>query len=130
MICRVITSYSIHYTKLYDYHKALSEIEGISFMPEIKGSIGNRWLTTLLLPVHISPETLRLSLEAENIEPAIFLFKDFHPFMAERNFAIIRRLREVSDALKNSYKTLILVTPHMRLADDLEKDVTVSYNFV
>jgi len=50
------------------YHKALSEIEGISFMPEIKGSIGNRWLTTLLLPVHISPETLRLSLEAENIE--------------------------------------------------------------
>lgn len=61
----------------------------------------------------------------ENIEPAIFLFKDFHPFMAERNFAIVRRLREVSDALKNSYKTLVLVTPHMRLSEDLEKDVTV-----
>lgn len=61
----------------------------------------------------------------ENIEPAIFLFKDFHPFMAERNFAIVRRLREVSDALKNSYKTLVLVTPHMRLGEDLEKDVTI-----
>ncbi|MFA7231967.1 MAG: AAA family ATPase, partial [Victivallaceae bacterium] len=61
----------------------------------------------------------------ENIEPAIFLFKDFHPFMSDRNFAIVRRLREVSDALKNSYKTLVLVTPHMHLAEDLEKDVTV-----
>jgi ATP-dependent 26S proteasome regulatory subunit len=61
----------------------------------------------------------------ENIEPAIFLFKDFHPFMAERNFAIVRRLREVSDALKNSYKTLVLITPHMRLSEDLEKDVTI-----
>jgi len=50
------------------YHKALCEIEGISFMPELEGSIGNRWLTTLLLPQHISPESLRLSLEAENIE--------------------------------------------------------------
>ncbi|ADR35072.1 DegT/DnrJ/EryC1/StrS aminotransferase [Sulfuricurvum kujiense DSM 16994] len=50
------------------YHKALCEIEGISFMPELEGSIGNRWLTTLLLPQHISPESLRLTLEAENIE--------------------------------------------------------------
>jgi ATP-dependent 26S proteasome regulatory subunit len=61
----------------------------------------------------------------ENIEPAIFLFKDFHPFMAERNYAIVRRLREVSDSLKNSYKTLVLVMPHMRIGDDLEKDVTI-----
>jgi len=50
------------------YHKTLGEIEGISFMPELKGSIGNRWLTTLLLPEHISPESIRLSLEADNIE--------------------------------------------------------------
>lgn len=50
------------------YHKALCEVEGISFMPELKGSIGNRWLTTLLLPEYISPESLRLTLEAENIE--------------------------------------------------------------
>ena len=61
----------------------------------------------------------------ENIEPAIFLFKDFHPFMSARNYAIVRRLREVSDALKNSYKTLVMVTPHMRLGEDLEKDVSI-----
>ncbi len=61
----------------------------------------------------------------DHIEPAIFLFKDFHPFMSSRNFTIVRRLREVSDSLKNSYKTLVIITPNMRLAEDLEKDVTV-----
>lgn len=50
------------------YYNALSEIEGISFMPEIENSLGNRWLTTLMLPEHVSPEHVRLSLEEHNIE--------------------------------------------------------------
>lgn len=50
------------------YSQGLAEIEGISFMPELKGSSGNRWLTTLMLPEAISPEHLRLALEKENIE--------------------------------------------------------------
>lgn len=50
------------------YYEALSEIPGISFMPEIKGSIGNRWLTTLIFPESVSPEQLRLALEEKNIE--------------------------------------------------------------
>ena len=60
-----------------------------------------------------------------NIEPAIFVFFDFHPYMGNRNFAVIRRLREVAAALKNSYKTLIIITPAMCMTEDLEKDVTV-----
>ena len=60
-----------------------------------------------------------------NIEPAIFVFNDFHPYMGNRNYAVIRRLREVAAALKNSYKTLVLVTPSMCVSEDLEKDVTV-----
>lgn len=60
-----------------------------------------------------------------NIEPAIFVFFDFHPFMGNRNFSVIRRLREAAAALKNSFKTLILITPAMALSEDLEKDITV-----
>ncbi len=60
-----------------------------------------------------------------NIEPAIFVFYDFHPFMNNRNYSVIRRLREAAAALKNSYKTLVLITPSMTLSEDLEKDVTV-----
>lgn len=50
------------------YTQELSGIDGITFMPELENSYGNRWLTTLLLPQHIDPETLRLSLEQHNIE--------------------------------------------------------------
>jgi len=61
----------------------------------------------------------------ESIEQAIFVFNDFHPFMNNRNYSVIRRLREVAAALKNSYKTLVIITPAMNIADDLEKDITV-----
>jgi hypothetical protein len=29
----------------------------------------------------------------DQIEPAIFLFKDFHPFLTRNNFAVVRRLK-------------------------------------
>ena len=61
----------------------------------------------------------------EQLEPTIYVFKDFHPFMNRNNFAIIRRLREIAEYLKNSYKTLILISPQMQIPIDLEKDITV-----
>ncbi|NOY74433.1 MAG: AAA family ATPase [Kiritimatiellaeota bacterium] len=61
----------------------------------------------------------------EEIEPTIYIFKDFHPFLTRTSFSIIRRLREVADFLKNSYKTLILISPSMQIPVDLEKDITV-----
>lgn len=50
------------------YQNELSDIDGLTFMPELKDSCGNRWLTTLLLPEKISPEIIRLALEEHNIE--------------------------------------------------------------
>ena len=61
----------------------------------------------------------------EQIDPAIYIFKDFHPFLARSNMAIIRRLREIAAFLKNSYKTILLVSPMLEIPPDLEKDVTV-----
>jgi AAA+ superfamily predicted ATPase len=61
------------------------------------------------------------------VEPAIYLFKDFHPYMEEHrnNLAIIRRLRDVAYHLRDSYKTIVFVAPMLRLAPELAKDVTV-----
>jgi AAA+ superfamily predicted ATPase len=61
------------------------------------------------------------------VEPAIYLFKDFHSFMEENraNLAVIRRLRDVSYHLRNTYKTIVIVAPVLRLAPELDKDVTV-----
>lgn len=59
----------------------------------------------------------------ENLDPAIYIFKDFHPYFSDPG--IIRKVREVALYLKNSYKTLILVSPTLRLPTELEKDVSV-----
>jgi len=61
----------------------------------------------------------------EQVEPAIFLFKDFHPFLSKNNFAVTRKLKEIALHLKNSYKTILLVSPVLELPPELEKEVTV-----
>jgi ATP-dependent 26S proteasome regulatory subunit len=62
-----------------------------------------------------------------NVEPAIYLFKDFHPFTEDQrvNIPTIRRLRDVAHELRDTYKTIVIVAPMMRLAPELQKDVTV-----
>lgn len=62
-----------------------------------------------------------------HVDPAIFLFKDFHPFTEEVrcNLTIIRRLKDVAFNLRDSYKTIVIVSPFVRLAPELLKDVTL-----
>lgn len=61
----------------------------------------------------------------DQVEPAIFLFKDFHPFLTKSNVAIIRKLREIAQHLKNSYKTIVLVSPIVQIPVELEKEITL-----
>src|SRR5438876_3067452 len=61
----------------------------------------------------------------EQVEPALFIFKDFHPFLTKSNFAIVRKLKEIALHLKNSFKTIILVSPVMEIPTELEKEITV-----
>lgn len=70
-----------------------------------------------------------LNLLIDHKEPAIYLFHDFHAFMREtscgRNIPYIRKLREVAQALSDSYKTLMITSPLLQFAPELEKDVSV-----
>jgi ATP-dependent 26S proteasome regulatory subunit len=61
----------------------------------------------------------------EQVEPALFIFKDFHPFLARNNFAVIRKLKEIALHLKNSFKTILLVSPVFEIPAELEKEITV-----
>lgn len=61
----------------------------------------------------------------DQIEPAIFIFKDFHPFLTKSNFAVVRRLKEIALYLKNSYKTIILVSASTEIPAELEKEITL-----
>src|SRR6266568_3147392 len=61
----------------------------------------------------------------EQVEPAIYLFKDFHPFLTKNNFAVVRKLKEIALHLKNSFKTIILVSPVMEIPTELDKEITL-----
>jgi SpoVK/Ycf46/Vps4 family AAA+-type ATPase len=61
----------------------------------------------------------------DQVEPAIFIFKDFHPFLTRNNFAVVRRLKEIALHLKNSFKTIILIAPVLDIPTELEKEITV-----
>ena len=53
------------------YQKLLAGLPGVEFMPELSGGCGNRWLTAITLDpdrTGVTPDVLRLALEAENIE--------------------------------------------------------------
>jgi len=62
-------------------------------------------------------------------EPSVFLLRDYHPFLSPNLYqhasAVIRKLRDLTERLRTSYVTLILLSPVLRLPDELEKDVTV-----
>jgi AAA+ superfamily predicted ATPase len=63
------------------------------------------------------------------VEPGIFLFKDLHDHLDVRvcpgNLRNIRRLRDVAHALRDTYKTVVLVSPVMKIPVELSKDVAV-----
>ena len=61
----------------------------------------------------------------EQVEPAIFLFKDFHPFLSKGNHAVVRKVKEIALQLKNSFKTIILVSPVLEVPVEIEKEMTV-----
>jgi ATP-dependent 26S proteasome regulatory subunit len=66
-----------------------------------------------------------LDLIIDQVEPAIFVFKDFHPFLTRQNIAVIRRLKDIALHLKNSFKTIVIVSPVMEIPPELEKEMTV-----
>jgi len=64
-----------------------------------------------------------LNFVMDSREQALFVLKDYHPFISE--VSVTRRLRDLTVALKMSYKTLIILAPILKLPNELEKEITV-----
>ncbi len=62
-------------------------------------------------------------------EAALFLLKDFHPFLGSPQVApdpaVIRKVRDLVPVLKKSRKTVLFLSPVLRLPPELEKEITV-----
>jgi ATP-dependent 26S proteasome regulatory subunit len=67
---------------------------------------------------------------ANSNESAIFVLKDFHYYLDDQHGlsdypVIVRRLRDITEGLKISYKTLVILSPVLNFPVELEKDITV-----
>jgi hypothetical protein len=67
---------------------------------------------------------------AASQEAAVFVLKDFHPFLdglrpTVDQPIIIRKLRDITNHLKESRKTLVILSPILNFPPELEKDITV-----
>lgn len=63
-------------------------------------------------------------------EAALFVLKDFHYFMddsrlSHEQIVVTRKLRDIINDLKESHKTLVILSPVLRFPLELEKDITV-----
>ncbi len=56
-------------------------------------------------------------------EPSLVVLKDFHPFLNDPT--VVRALRELSQVLKSTYTTIILLSPTLAIPVELEKEITV-----
>jgi hypothetical protein len=127
--------YPIVYVTTWEEARVVS---GISSLALKRDKQVYEWsITTGLVPMGTSLQSERhrdaatkdplvaLDRVISDVEPGIYIFKDFHHFLARGNFAVVRRLREIALNLKNSYKTVIILAPVLEIPFDLEKDVTV-----
>lgn len=64
-----------------------------------------------------------LGFVARSSENAIFALEDFHPFLDDP--LVVRSLRDLVGDLHRSRKTLVLLSPLLKMPPELEKDVTV-----
>lgn len=55
--------------------------------------------------------------------PAIFILKDFHHYLNDHT--IVRKLRDLVENLKQTYETIIILSPVLNIPVELEKDIAV-----
>lgn len=94
-------------------------------------SISRGWLTPEGKPAgrdDTTPPERAVAFADSFDKPALFLLKDFHPYLEDkypRASLVVRLLRDIAPRLQASGKTLIWVSPVLRIPPELEKDVTV-----
>jgi hypothetical protein len=55
--------------------------------------------------------------------PAIFVLHDFHSYLNDQT--VTRKLRELMSNLKDTYETIVILSPTLNIPIELEKDVAV-----
>ena len=70
----------------------------------------------------VSPQ-MALQAALRERDPAIYIFKDLHPFLDSPE--VVRWLRDATLSFKGSHKTIILMSPVQQIPVELEKEIVV-----
>ncbi len=68
-------------------------------------------------------KALRFILEAKKDERAVFILRDLHPY--QKNPETVRRLRDLARNLKETLKTVFLISPVLVIPPELDKEIAV-----
>ena len=63
--------------------------------------------------------------KSEDIKHSILMLEDFHPFITNENFQIIRAIRELCRTEPSNRKTIIIQTPFMMNIREFEKEIPI-----
>lgn len=69
------------------------------------------------------PAKALAAIEKRNDGAALYVLKDFHPFLNDAG--IVRKLRDLAEALKGRKQTIVLLGPVLKIPPELEKDIHV-----
>lgn len=110
--------------------KLLAKVATKQMKPLIEWSItdGLRTIVSPRGPAEPGPKRQRDALAVlneilQNEQPAVYLLKDFHVYLETPE--IVRQLRDLGNALRHTHKTIVLLSPTLKLPVELEKSVTV-----
>jgi SpoVK/Ycf46/Vps4 family AAA+-type ATPase len=63
--------------------------------------------------------------KSEEIKNSILILEDFHPFITNENFQVIRAIRELCRTEPSNRKTIIIQTPFMMNIREFEKEIPI-----
>ena len=63
--------------------------------------------------------------KGEEVNRSILILEDFHPFITNENFEIIRAIRELCRTDPSNQKTIIIQTPFMMNIKEFEKEIPI-----
>lgn len=69
-------------------------------------------------PILVLPE-----IEKARDEPSIFVLKDFHRFFNQ--VGVVRGLRDLATSLRDTFSTIVILSPALVMVPELEKEMTV-----
>lgn len=113
--------YPIIYLLTYEEERAESLLKTIA--KDLKKKLATWSITSDLSGTSNKSAVKALDKAVSAADPTIFMLRDFHPYLEDET--VIRMMRDVVSDFSKSHKTIVIVSPTLKIPEELEKDITI-----